>query len=229
LRCAADIHAEAGRYLDDRRVTARYASFDFCFNYFQSFYDDDRTPALAEGSQLETSCMQLGFYLASWGMFRGRAALLQHSAKSLEPAVRVVASAPREVWQADAHDYGPTARAALCTVYRQLGASMPGGHSLALVTKTMLGVFGCVPAYDRYFRNAFAATTFGTKSLAALAAYYDADAEAIDAHRVPTLDFTTGQDTHRLYTRAKVIDMIFFTKGLNAGKARWDPPEMAME
>jgi hypothetical protein len=107
LRDGVDITAHATRYLQGRRDTARYASFDYCFNYFQSFQDEGRTPALTEAGQLETSCLQLGFYLASWGMFRGKAALLQHSAKSLGPAVRVVAAAPEAVWRADADDYSP--------------------------------------------------------------------------------------------------------------------------
>jgi hypothetical protein len=35
----------------------------------------------------------------------------------------------------------------------------------------------------------------------------------IDRHRTPTLDFDTGMPTNRRYTRAKVIDMIFFVEG----------------
>lgn len=215
LRDGVDISVHARRYLLGRRDTARYASFDYCFNYFQSFKDDGRTAALTEAGQLETSCLQLGFYLASWGMFRGRAALLQHSAKSLRPAVRVVAAAPSVVWQADADDYSPPVQAALLKLYRELRASLPGGQSQTLVTKAMLGVFGSVPAYDRYFRDGFGAATFGPKSLSGLETYYRANAEEINTFRVPTIDFATGADSHRRYTRAKVIDMVFFTKGLS--------------
>jgi len=157
-------------------------------------------------------------------MFRGRAALLQHSVKSLEPVVRVVAHAPEAVWRADADDYSPPVETAMIKVYRELSASLPGGRSQTLVTKTMLGAFGCVPAFDRYFRESFATATFGPKSLGGLEAYYQANAKAIDAYRVATIDFATGTDTHRRYTRAKVIDMVFFTKGLNP-----DPPSQAGE
>jgi hypothetical protein len=192
LRDGVDISVHATRYLRGRRDTARYASFDYCFNYFQSFQDEGRTAALTEANQLETSCLQLGFYLASWGMFRGKAAPLQHSAKSLGPAVRVVAAAPEAVLRADADDYSPPVQAALTKVYRELRASLPGGQSQTLVTKTMLGVFGCVPAYDRYFRDAFGAATFGPKSLSGLEVYYRANAGEIDAYRVSTIDFATG-------------------------------------
>jgi hypothetical protein len=41
----------------------------------------------------------------------------------------------------------------------------------------------------------------------------DYDSEVIDAHRECTLDFDAGVPTERGYTRAKVIDMIFFIEG----------------
>lgn len=83
----------------------------------------------------------------------------------------------------------------------------------------MLGVFGCVPAYDRFFRGGFGAATFGPKSLRNIESYYRANADAIERHQVPTLDFTTGASTQRRYTKAKVIDMVFFTAGLTGSIA----------
>lgn len=43
--------------------------------------------------------------------------------------------------------------------------------------------------------------------------FYRANAATIDRLRQPTLDFTTGEPTARLYTRAKVVDMIFVIEG----------------
>jgi hypothetical protein len=43
--------------------------------------------------------------------------------------------------------------------------------------------------------------------------FYDAHAEFIERSRVPTLAFESGDPTGRRYTRAKVIDMIFFVAG----------------
>ena len=82
-----------------------------------------------------------------------------------------------------------------------------------LVTKVMLGVFGCVPAFDTYFKKGFGVSTFSKGSLRLVGEFYRANAAKIDGLRQPTLDFTTGQPTTRLYTRAKVVDMIFFIKG----------------
>ena len=41
----------------------------------------------------------------------------------------------------------------------------------------------------------------------------------IDRNRVSTLDFHTGEPTNRRYSRAKVIDMIFFIEGGGSGSA----------
>ncbi len=209
-----DIDTAATRYLSDRRDSARFASFDYCFNYFQSFYETGTVEDLAAPDSLQVSCLQLGFYLASWGMFRGSADLRHHSAKRLAPVIDAIVAAPTAVWSADADDYRPEVQAVLIGVAHALRAVLPGGQSQTLVTKTMLGVFGCVPAFDRFFRIGFGASTFGAKSLTAIGAFYHANAAAIERCRVPTLDFATGGDTRRSYTRAKVIDMVFFTEGL---------------
>lgn len=58
-------------YLNERKPELRYASYDYCFNYFQSFYNNGTVVELASEANLQMSCLQLGFYLASWGMLRG--------------------------------------------------------------------------------------------------------------------------------------------------------------
>jgi hypothetical protein len=212
-RADADIDANVTEYLGARRDTTRYASFDYCFNYFRSFHDAGEVAALASSEHLQMSCLQLGFYLASWGMFRGKADLLNHSAKRLAPVVVAVAAASAAIWDVDADDYGPDVQTLLFDVAGDLRRALPGGQSQTLVTKTMLGVFGCVPAFDRFFRVGFGAAKFGPKALRAIEAYYRANAEAIDRHRVATLNFATGTPTERTYTAAKVIDMVFFVEG----------------
>jgi hypothetical protein len=82
-----------------------------------------------------------------------------------------------------------------------------------LVTKIMLGTFGCVPAFDRYFKTGLRVATFGPKALRRIGQFYVRQADLIERNRVPTLDFSSGAPTTRRYTRAKVIDMIFFVAG----------------
>jgi hypothetical protein len=197
----------------------RYASFDYCFNYFQAFRESGSLDALTAPEHLEVSCLHLGFYLASWGMLRGSASLLQHSAAVYEPVVRVIASTAGKVWAIDVHCYTGANRALLLQCSEEIRTAF-GGTSLAsdiLVTKVMLGVFGNVPAFDTYvctaLRKVLGVRSFGERSLAALAGFYDANREVVERYRVPTLDFATGQDTQRRYTRAKVLDMALFIEG----------------
>jgi hypothetical protein len=77
----------------------------------------------------------------------------------------------------------------------------------------MLGVFGSVPAFDTNFKTGFGVYGFGESSLMRVGRFYQENAELIDRNRVPTIDFDTGTDSNRRYTRAKVIDMIFFVEG----------------
>jgi hypothetical protein len=208
-----DIEANLATYLAARTPTDRYASFDYCFNYFQSHLEDGRVSALVAGPGLQFSCLHLGFYLASWGMLRGSTVLLRRSLKHLVPAIQVIATSPREVWVADANDYSDDSCKLILDVSRRLRAAFPEGASDTLVTKIMLGVFGCVPAFDTNFRNGFGVSTFGLGALRRVGHYYEENAEVIERHRVPTLDFDTGASTARIYSRAKVIDMIFFVEG----------------
>ncbi len=62
-----------------RQPYERFSSFDYCYNHFYSFYRDNRVPELADDRNLQMSCLQLGFYLASWGMLRGSSFLIEKS------------------------------------------------------------------------------------------------------------------------------------------------------
>lgn len=207
-----DIEATVGRYLRNRDPGARYTSFDYCFNHFQAH----RAAAATWGEPIgmEASCLRLGFYLASWGMLRGSSELLQKSARHLVPLVETIAETPAEVWDLDLDGYDT---AGIDLVYRTAldvrKALRPVEASDILVTKVMLGVFGCVPAFDTYFKKGFGVSTFSKGSLGLVAEFYRENAAIIDGLREPTLDFATGEPTARLYTRAKVVDMIFFIEG----------------
>lgn len=212
-----DIEANVRTYLEDRRPTDRYASFDYCFNYFQARREEGRIADLADGVELQVACLQLGFYLASWGMYRGSTILLQRSLAHLAPVIDVIARAPVDAWDIDADGYTRDACKSLLEVGAQIRAAFPEGATDTLVTKIMLGVFGSVPAFDTNFKTGFGVYAFGENALMRVGRFYRESAEAIERHRVPTLDFDTGVASNRRYTRAKVIDMIFFVEGAPRG------------
>jgi hypothetical protein len=53
-----------------------------------------------------------------------------------------------------------------------------------LVTKTMLGVFGCVPAFDQYFKLGFGTATFGSRALIKIGDYYERHEAVLDRLQV---------------------------------------------
>jgi len=208
-----DVASNLERYLTEREPTARYASFDYCYNYFQTYRERANVSAVAATANMELSCLHLGFYLASWGMLRGSTDLLQRSIKHLEPVVTAIAGAPPALWEIDANDYSDEVWATLGGFNADLCAILSGNASDTLTTKIMLGIFGCVPAFDTNFVRGAGVWKFSQTALRRVELFYREHAEVIERYRQPTLDFATNGNTHRKYTRAKVIDMIFFVEG----------------
>lgn len=226
-----DIDANLRSYLDGnstsdgRMANDRYASFDYCFNYFQSFRDSKNIPLLASPANMQLSCLQLGFYLASWGMYRASTELLQRSARYLIPVIKVIANSEelrvengKTPWDVDVNCYTEINILLLLLTAEKIRVVLPDATD-TLVTKIMLGVFGNVPAFDDNFKYgckvARIRATLGEKSLKEIGGFYRRNAASIDRYQVPTLDFLTGQQTGRTYTRAKVIDMALFIEGFN--------------
>jgi hypothetical protein len=94
---------------------------------------------------------------------------------------------------------------------RRVRAVFTVGASDILVTKTMLGVFGCVPAFDRFFRAGFGCHTLCRPALIKIGRFYRCRQVEIDAQRIFTLDFTTGLDTKRPYPKAKIRSSVSIT------------------
>lgn len=207
---------DRGRGPDERN-----ASFDYCFNHFQSFREAGCIGALAAPEHLATSCLHLGFYLASWGMLRGSSFLLQRSSRFYVPLMEAIAATGPDVWAIDANCYHDDNIATLLALKTRIVQALGPGNapSDTLVSKIMLGVFGNVPAFDSNFVVGFRTAGYhvselGERALAEVGRFYAENSAAIEAHRVATLDFATGGETARRYTRAKVIDMACFVEGL---------------
>lgn len=129
----------------------RYRSWEHCYVYFRSTGQD----GLA--ANRDHAALQLGFYLASWGMYRGSGFLLQH-AYTVHRGVIDLISEPRftGLWDADFgaketdEQFVPTIRE-LIRGARQAyeSAAKSAQPTKTLITKIILGTFGCLPACDR--------------------------------------------------------------------------------
>lgn len=203
--------------------THRYASFDYCFNFFQN------STANELKQNIEKSSLQLAFYLASWGMLRGSSFLLQKSIKHYEPLIRYfieLKESNHDIWNIDVNNYTENNIITVIDVYKSIQKLIINDNTtnrhLVLVTKIMLGVFGCIPAYDQYFTDTFRKIfksrcgfrTVNKKSLLCLKEFYEHNSNSIDKlqSNIQTIDFTTGNQTSKKYTKAKIVDMYGFAK-----------------
>src|SRR6266487_6959801 len=101
-------------------------------------------------------------------MLRGSSDLLRRSIKHYVPVIDAIKSMAPSVWDEDANDYTEDAIREIQTCAKQIRAALPEGASDIPVTKIMLGVFGCVPAFDTYFKKGFGVWTFEKQALRGL-------------------------------------------------------------
>jgi len=182
----------------------RYVSFDYCYNYFKTTED------LTE--DMEKSCLHLGFYLASWGMLRN-SHLLQKSSKYFIKVIEYISNLKNtDAWEIDIDKYNDkNIRRKLSEIYFNIKIILEGTDTLT--TKIMLGVFGSIPAFDKYFKKAFCISS--VDGIEEIYNFYIENKMIIDdlSDHISTIDFLTGQKKIN-YPKAKIIDMYGFTKGL---------------
>ncbi|NIJ03459.1 hypothetical protein FHR86_003818 [Paenarthrobacter ilicis] len=195
----------------------RERSWDFCYNYFQA------SPLPTK--EMELSCLQLGYYLASWGMMRGSSYLFKATnVRHYREAIETVERYNPRMQDVDAHRYAEQdVQNLLLDAYSDLRkALVPADVShLTLVTKVMMGVWGVLPSFDTYFIRGFRALGESKKeqtaflglshaSLDLLGHFYSEHAMEIDtvSERLTTLDFTSGKFTSSGFSRAKVIEYV---------------------
>lgn len=198
---------------------ARVLSWDFCFEHFA---DVERVRR-----DRQASCMQLGYYLASWGMLRGSSYLFKntnarHYLQVLEVIERYT---PEMAGLSPAHFGTQRSQELLVSAYQEMAAALlpEGGRRITLVTKTMMGVWGVFPSLDSYFMQTFGAiakergkgrvfSKFGVNTVEHIGEFYDTHQREIDrlATAYQTVDFASGLPSERNIPAAKVIDIYGF-------------------
>jgi len=195
----------------------RYASFDYCYGYFRDFVNADKLRELDSARNIQQSCTQLGMYLASWGMYRGSAALLQRSSRSLKPVIYYLANIHSDYWRLDIDSYNPETVEELVRLCKGLGDVVNDEVGVSatktLTTKIMLGTLGNIPAFDSRFCSGSHLNSPTAKNLLEISDFYRANATAVDSGRIKCLEFVSGEPSTVRYPIAKVIDMIYFIEG----------------
>ncbi|OLT39495.1 hypothetical protein BJF86_08800 [Serinicoccus sp. CNJ-927] len=197
----------------------RERSWDLCYCHFQDHPEPTKV--------METSCLHLGYYLASWGMLRG-SSFLFHETNALhyQAVIGVIEKHNKALRGWDVPDYVDTARfEAFNAAWDEVRAALiPADRTgLTLVSKVMMGVWGCIPSFDTFFVQTFKGLSKGrTESGAwnragadALGMLHDVwvqhkdEIERVRA-QYPVWDFTTGSATERQMPVAKVLDTYGF-------------------
>lgn len=131
----------------------RYKSWDHCHKAFAVSEKNDR------------HALELAFYLASWGMYRGSSGLLQKNHMIHDKAVdilfraeaqKIKCSTSFEVSKNDI-DAIKHLKKELSDYYKEIdfvkwtGETKKISPTDTLISKILLGTLGCIPAYDQYF------------------------------------------------------------------------------
>ena len=132
--------------------TARLRSWDRCYLFFQELFKEERlTDSLLEQAEVE-----LGFYLASFGMLRGSTQLFWKNSLVFGPIIEEFFSYVKT--NNIVVDGSPLDQE---TIYQLSDLIRKGfkendiiiNEERTLFTKILMGVFACTPAFDTYFKK----------------------------------------------------------------------------
>ncbi len=139
-------------YYDDCKGNeTRYKSWEHCYKHFRLFLENKNNP-----EYLDLAALHLGFYLASWGMYRGSSFLIRYDYKIHSAVIRLLAEERfTKLWE---QEFGVCSDNSdltelLLTVVDEIKAAYPTQPTYTLVTKIILGTLGSLPACDTYFLN----------------------------------------------------------------------------
>ena len=154
-----DIAEKIKAYHGVRGPHDRDRSWEHCYRYFHS------ADAGTIRKDHDQAALQLGFYLASWGMYRGSSFLLQYAYTVHVGVVDCLVEAKfSPLWDpgvgASSKD---TTHASLIldlcqgvkNVYQPSAKALDKNVSDILLTKVVLGTCGCFPAWDTYFHEGY--------------------------------------------------------------------------
>lgn len=197
----------------------RYRSWEHCYLHFMRSRGQKNV-------DYDYLSLQLSFYLASWGMYRGSSFLLQKDYKVHIPAVKELLNEKYDnLAGIKCIDFRKESNQELLKkiceflneYYNKIREDVTGKEfkndiSSTLITKILMGIFGCVPAYDRYFiagikKHKVAIGNFNINSIMQIIDFYEQNHEQLEDVRK---SMKVGD---MLYPQMKIIDMGFWQLG----------------
>lgn len=203
----------------------RYLSWEHCYQCFAQARKDRKNGKLNE-KYIDYLSLQLAFYLASWGMYRGSSFLLQKDYKVHTEAVKEILKLEYDVLfglncvelkRVEVQNCLETLAEQLDKIYKKIRESVlakeaENNISTILLTKILLGTLGCTPAYDRFFVDAIKNTKVSTgnyniNSLLKLVSFYEKHYDSLERVRK---EMKIGELE---YPPMKLLDMGFWQIG----------------
>lgn len=211
---------EALEFDKENNPFPRLKAWEFLYEYI---WGKDRSwSTLTDSTNLDTTALHLGFYLANWGMFRGRSELLRNSNLDLmkELVLRLFKGKGAALFDLSAGDFLPRApnlsrNQALLDEVVHIFHNMPGNVSWTdtLISKILLGVWGEFPALDRYYKLGIRSfyphqglTKVSGRSLTSLMELTETEEFDLPAIQTKCLRLA--------YPKGRLLDMAFFQAGL---------------
>ena len=147
----------------------RYRSWEWCYQAFKDKRSEyTNAPDKKKKEIVDFLALHLGFYLASWGMYRGSSFLLQRDYKAHIKVVEILLEDQyKSLWgytPAESTKGVPGLPNDLIfgsgNLYERIKNAYPNYYkannddaSDTLITKILMGTMGCVPAFDRFFKR----------------------------------------------------------------------------
>ena len=192
----------------------RFLSWEHCYTCFYRARQDKTNV------DIDYLSLQLAFYLASWGMYRGSTFLLQKDYKIHIPVVEEILKAKYDdllgiTCKDIVIDKNMNALEECIGFLKQYydkvrrttkSNDVRNDLSDTLITKTLLGVLGCVPAYDRFFRSGIRHYHIAR----GISKFYEKNFKILEEVKNDLLI-----EESISYPQMKIIDMLFWQIGVD--------------
>ena len=194
-------------YNDARNPEHRYHSYDYCFDAFCKIISIE-TPS---ESDIDLMALNIGMFLASWGMYRPSSQLLRKCSYKVHiGAVNILLEKKyRQLYKLSPTDYTEQNIPLILDIFDKLSKhyrSKKVSPTPTLITKVLLGTLGCTMALDQRVKASIGqlgiTQQFGKQHLIDMKIYYDSNQTVIDSV-VSTIN-------NPKYHILKCMDMAFF-------------------
>ena len=218
----------------------RYNSWVYCHSFFKTLYQNNKSKKYKELTEVDKklSLLNLAFYLASWGMYRGSSFVLQYDYKIFKNIISIILNEKYDMlWDIDyqriknnkkmvvnllseisreicnnlkkVHDFSTTKSKILPDKKAESDENKNEAIvSQTLTTKILLGTLCCCPAYDTFFKKSIGGSCNDF--------YNKNKIDKLLNLIISNEDLFTQliKDTNEKYPLMKVVDMAYFTMGL---------------